>query len=136
MERRFMMVPVTELPSTFQHVITEKDLESLSTLLKIPSQFVKHEIVFAVPICDIGLAYKQWFQTQVATMTPTQQALYVEPRMTSVSDYVKCHGLEGLRDFHSSLHDRGHPFQPVRVLRDSREQKSETLTDTMAYRAA
>ena len=136
MERRFMMVPVTELPATFQNIITEQDLDSFAVLLKIPSQFVKHEIVFAVPICDIGMAYKHWFQTQAATMTPSQQALYVEPRMTSVSDYVKCHGLEGLRDFHSSLHERGHPFQPVRVLRDAREQKPDTLTDTVAYRAA
>ena len=125
--RPFELVRIQELEQSFQDKPSKEELETMATTFNIPSQYIVHEIVFAAPECRLTTEYINWLNRQ-----PIQQDR-LEVRTMTAADYIAVHGQDSITKFYRTMLQFGHPYQPVRVIRDARKPKPSTLNDTLTY---
>ena len=126
-DMKFQLVRLEELEDSFKQPLTRKDMKSLADSTGIPQQFLIHEIVFAAPKCQLTTAYMAW-QQEVDVKKVSLRVKTLEP-----GRYVEIHGQDSLKQFYSTMKTWGHPFQPVRSVRDSRHPVTDSLDSTHTY---
>ena len=123
----FQLVKVQELEESFSRRLSSKDIRMLSKNTGIPKEYIAHEIVFAAPDCTMARQYIQWTGQQ--ELGPD----HVRTKFMNTTRFVQIHGEDSIHKFLRSMITYGHPYQPVRVVRDSRTPPTDSLEDTHAY---
>ena len=124
---KFNLVELKELEDSFSQQLTKKDMKKLSKNTGIPVEFLIHEIVFAAPDCTMAKNYIEWTQTN------DPEHVYLRTRTMKAASFVQVHGPDAVQQFLRAMIVNGHPYQPVRVVRDSRQPTPTTLEDSHVY---
>ncbi len=123
----FQMVRISELEQSFQEQLTPKDIKKLAKSTRIPREHLIHEIVFAAPKCKMTYEYISWMKSQDI------QPDHVKVRYMEVANYIRVHGSESISQFYTNMVIFGHPHQPVRAVRDSRQPEPDSLDESLVY---
>ena len=86
-----------------------------------------HEVVFAAPECSLAAQYIQWCKEQDV------EGDHVRTKTLKLVEFERIHGQHAVRLFLRNMTMFGHPYQPVREVRDSRNPVVDTLDNTLAY---
>ena len=124
---KFNLVKLTELEDSFAQQPTKKDMRNLSKNTGIPAEFLIHEVVFAAPDCTMAKNYIDWTQANDA------EHVCLRTRTMNVTSFEQVHGPDAVHQFLRAMIVNGHPYQPVRVVRDSRQPTPTTLEDSHVY---
>ena len=113
-------VPLTrvdrsELPSEFSTNPSAADVASFCAQHNMSVDDFVHEVVFAVPDCTVGRAYRDWWHMQPAASGAQS---YVRPVLWPMDEFRALHGDQGVVDFFLQMGLHGCPVQPVRLLSD------------------
>ena len=127
MSSKFQLVQVQELDDSFAQPLSSKDIKDISRNTGIPKQYVIHEIVFAAPRCNLATSYIQWTKSQ------DPNDMYLKTKHMDVAKFIDIHGPDSIKKFYNTMMVHGHPYQPVRVVRDSRMAVTDSLDDMLTY---
>ncbi len=123
----FHLVQLSELEESFSRTPNAKDLRQLSRTTGIPKELIVHEVVFAAPDCTLANQYMQW------TKQHDLHHMFLKTKTMSTTNYINVHGEDAVRKFLLAMITHGHPYQPVRVVRDARQPITDSLDDTVTY---
>ena len=127
MSSNFQLVQVLELDDSFAQPMSNKDIKDISKNTGIPKQYLIHEIVFAAPRCNLTTSYIQWTKSQ----DPDNN--YLKTKHMDVAKFIDIHGADSIQKFYNNMMLHGHPYQPVRVVRDSRMAETDSLDAMLTY---
>ena len=117
----FEVVRMEELEPSFWTKPTKADTEVIVKKFKIPIDHIKHEILFPVPDCALGIEYLTFVDEHIRQHGQgTGGATILQARTMPVKDFIDVHGMDGLRRFMNNMRVFGSPYQPVRLVRDDR----------------
>ena len=126
----YELVKQEELPASFQQRAADGDKQRPSESMAIPAAFVRECIVFAVPDTPLGRDYIAWANQQLVGKNENE---FVKPVLQDLRHYVAMYGPDSLRLFNKAMKEGGAPYQPVRLVRDSRDQGPLSLSDSATH---
>jgi hypothetical protein len=113
-EDSFRRLPVTDLPLEWQAPLTRPEAQQLADSLGVPLSDMRTVVVMVAPETPLGWSYQRWLHGQHAIMGFNGSQV-VGVLMVSLPDFLRDHGMVGLRMFETHMFEHGRPGQFSRL---------------------